>query len=80
MKSTFIWNGKSWWLRISTIEEMCDYLNTEWTRRKEASIKDKERTKKKYHSTNYLTGAADVISSCKLISFEHALDELERQL
>ena len=50
MKSTFIWNGKSWWLRISTIEEMCDYLNTEWTRRKEASIKDKERTKKKYHS------------------------------
>lgn len=80
MKSTFIWNGASWWLRISTIEEMCDYLNTEWKRRKESSIKDKERVQKKYHSTNYLTGAADVLSSCKLISFEHALDDLGRQL
>ena len=80
MKHTFIWNGSSWWLKISTIEEMCDYLNVEWDRRKQACLEDKERVKKKFHSSNYLTGACDVISTVKYISFNEALDGLQKQL
>ena len=80
MKHTFIWNGSSWWLKISTIEEMCDYLNVEWDRRKQACLEDKERVKKKFHSSNYLTGACDIISTVRYISFNEALDGLQKQL
>lgn len=80
MKNTFIWNGKSWWLKISTVEEMCNYFTEEWERRKNACLEDKERVKAKFHSSNYLTGACDVISSTRHISFEDALDSLQKQL
>lgn len=80
MKQTFIYNGVGWWLKISTIEEMCAYLNIEWKRRKEDVLADKKRVEKKFHSSNYLTSSVDILSSVCGESFESVLDDFQKEL
>lgn len=81
MQTTFIYNGESWWVKISDPQELLDYFNIEWKRRADKAKAEYERTQggKLYHYSDHLANMCDIMRRQNFISFDEQLDNLRHE-
>ena len=82
MKHTFVHDGKAWWLKITSQEELDDYMIDVYMQGESYAIKDHLRLKRnniRGHYTSYLANVCDSLASFKDTSFFSELGFLKEQ-
>lgn len=79
-KYVFLYNGRSWYLMIDSLDALNEYIRIIWNIRKEDMLYDIKQLKEKKHPTSDIISACEVLAAAKGTDIWHEFMSLrERQ-